>query len=148
MRVFIDASVLLAAAGSLTGASFSALLVMLGAAHYVSIVSRQVLTEARANVSQKFDRTAELRLRALVGELMPIPVDVEATDVPDDLPPSVAEKDHHVIRACIAARASICLSLDRRHLLRDEVRAWGLARGLRFLTPGEFLAWHRGQGNI
>ena len=61
----------------------------------------------------------------------------------DDVPTSVAAKDRHIIDACVAAGAAICLTLDRRHLLTDELRRWGAQHNLRFLTPGEFLAEER-----
>ena len=142
-RVFLDASVLLASAGSQHGGSSSAINRLLGSEEYEAITSREVEREARGNLGRKFDQLARIRFDARQGELMPTYVDPGATPLPPDLPASAAAKDHHVIAACLAAGAAICLTLDRRHLLSEDVRQWGLRHGIRFLTPGEFLEWDR-----
>ena len=145
-RIFLDASVLLAAAGSPSGGSFAALKVVLGSeGRHQAVTSSHVEREARRNLRLKFTHVAVIRFDALLGELMPIHVDLDAAPEPLDLPDFAAAKDHHVIAACLASNASICLTLDRRHLLTEEIRQWGHHRGLRFLTPGEFILWHRGQ---
>lgn len=138
-RVFLDASVLLAAAGSPSGGSFAAMKVLLGSGQYAVVTSTEVEREARRNLRRKFDELARIRFEALRGELMPTYVEADDSAMPSDLPSSVATKDHHVIRACVASGAFICLTPDRRHLLTEEVREWGLRHGIRFMTPGEFV---------
>jgi predicted nucleic acid-binding protein len=141
--VFSDASVLLAAAGSPTGGSSAALDTIARDARYEALASPEVLLEARRNVAAKFPAEASARLAALLPRLRPRVVQVSETADPQDLPASLAEKDRHVVYACLAGGAVICLTLDRKHLLTDELRAWGMRRRLYFIRPAEFLAWHR-----
>jgi predicted nucleic acid-binding protein len=138
IKVFLDASVLLAAAGSPDGGS-SACLALLASGEYQPLVSAEVLREALGNLRLKFDRAAILRFYTQLAALQPTLV----RPVAAQLPPSIAAKDHHVIQACLASGASICLTLDRRHLLQEEIRRWAIGRDFRLLSPGEFLAWER-----
>jgi predicted nucleic acid-binding protein len=142
-RIFLDASVLLAAAGSQHGGSSLVMSVLLGSDEYETLTSTIVELESRINLHLKFSPLARLRFRSFVGELMPVRVDLADVAPPTDLPASVASKDSHVLAACLAVGASICLTLDRRHLLTEDVRAWGTRHGVQFFTPGEFLEWHR-----
>ena len=140
--VFLDASVLVAASGSPAGGSSIAITVIHDSREYRAATSTAVLDEALRNVERQLGAAATLRFVALLRALNPTIHDPTVGTI-HDLPDSVAAKDHHVVAACIAAGATICLSLDRRHLLTDELRRWGDQHGLRFLTPGEFLAEER-----
>lgn len=107
-------------------------------------VSPQVLREALVTLRAKFDRSVLARFYAFLGSLH--------TDVLEPsvalgigIPASVPAKGHHVLRACVAGRVAICLTLDRRHLLTEAMRRWALTRGFRLLTPGEFLEWQRAE---
>jgi len=117
--------------------------VIRGSVEYEGVTPSEVEDEAHRHVGSKFHELAGARLRDLLGELTWIRIDPSGASTPSDLPASVAVKDHHVIAACLAAAASICLTLDRRHLLSKDVRQWGSQHGIRFLIPGEFLAWDR-----
>jgi hypothetical protein len=141
--VFSDASVLLAAAGSPTGGSSAALETIATDARYQALASSYVLSEARRNVSVKFPAGADARLAHLLAQLRPRIVRLDAAADLRDLPTSLAEKDRHVVHACLVGGASICLTLDRKHLLTEELRTWGMRRRLYFIRPAEFLAWHR-----
>jgi len=141
--IFLDASVLLAAAGSPQGGSSAAIAQVAHSEEFEVLVSSQVLREALGNVRLKFGQAAVIRLYTLLAQLQPRLVGPRESAAPANLPASVAVKDHHILQACVAAGASICLTLDRRHLLSEDVRRWGIERDLRLLTPGEFLAWHR-----
>ena len=110
---------------------------------YEAIVSPEVLREAAGNLRLKFPESAVVRFYTLLGELRPTLIDPGQASKDIDLPNSIAPKDQHVLDGCLIAGASICLTLDRRHLLTDELRQWGMRRNLRFLTPGEFLVWDR-----
>src|SRR5439155_25482267 len=142
-RVVFDTSVLLAAAGSPQGGSSLVMEKVSGSASHEAIASATILREAHANLRLKFDSAALVRFYALLAALRPRLVESQDVTVPADLPASVAAKDHHIIRICIWADATMCLSLDRRHLLTHEVRRWGMARSLRFMSPGEFLEFER-----
>lgn len=133
----------MAAAGSPGGGSSAAIALLIGSERYETLVSAEVVREALKNVRLKLDQAAVIRFLVLLGDLRPTLVESGQGEMDLDLPGSVATKDYHVIQACIMAGVSICLSLDRRHLLTEDLRVWGTRRQLRFLTPGEFLAWER-----
>ena len=141
--VFSDASVLLAAAGSPTGGSSAALDTIARDGRYEALASPEVLLEARRNVAAKFPPEASARLAALLPRLRPRLIQADEAADPGDLPTSLADKDRHVVYACLASGAVICLTLDRKHLLTDELRSWGMRRHLYLIRPAEFLAWHR-----
>lgn len=143
VSVFSDASVLLAAAGSSTGGSSAALDTIATNARYEALASPDVLLEARRNVAVKFPVGAGARLVTLLSHLRPRIIEPGDAADPGDLPASLAEKDRHVVYACLAGGATICLTLDRKHLLTDELRTWGMRRHLYFIRPAEFMAWHR-----
>ena len=107
------------------------------------MVSVEVLREALRNLRLKFDRSAVSRFYNLLGTLQPSLAEPVGASAALDLPTGLASKDHHIVLSCLGAGAAVCLTLDRRHLLTDEVRRWGLERDLRFLTPREFLVWER-----
>ena len=140
--IVLDASMLVAAAGSPVGGSAIVLQGLSGSNRYQAALSQRIVNEAVGNVWTKLGEAAAVRLQAMLRALHPLMIELRAIDL-SDLPPSVAAKDHHVIDCCLSANASICLTLDRRHLLTTEIREWGVGRGLRFLTPGEFLAEER-----
>ncbi len=141
--VFPDASVLIAAAGSPMGGSSAALDIVATDVRYEAIASPAVLVEARGNAVSKFPVEASARLVVLLSRLRPRIVQPgDATD-PGDLPASLANKDRHIVYACLAGGAVICLTLDRKHLLTDELRSWGMRHRVYFIRPAEFLAWHR-----
>lgn len=139
-RVFLDASVLLAATGSRSGGSTLAIQLLLGAEQYESFTSNEVEREARRNLRLKFGRLARIRFEALIGELMPTRADLSGLPALSDVPASVAPKGHRGLRG----RGGDNLPdvgppapADRR------CPPVGIRHGLRFLSPGEFLAWDR-----
>lgn len=143
LGVFLDASVLLAAAGSPLGGSSEAIEIVAADARYEAAVSDGVLLEARRNVDRKFAPAAGGRLIALLARARPVIIRSGDLTAPFPLPSFLAEKDEHVVRACLAAGATICLTLDRKHLLTEELRRWGMQHRLFFIRPAEFLYWHR-----
>jgi predicted nucleic acid-binding protein len=143
LLIFIDASVLLAAAGSPIGGSAEALRILSNHDVYRGVVSTLVLLEARRNLAREFRPETETRLITLLAGLRPMIVQPHEPVPTLQSPSSIADKDLHVVEACVASGASLCLTLDRRHLLTDELRAWGLQRRLLFVRPAEFIEWHR-----
>lgn len=136
--VVVDASTFFAAAHSPSGGSATALALIRHLADYQAAASDLILEEARRNLARKSTGEALARFHNWRTGLQL--VIASAAPIPADLPSSIAEKDHHVMSVCLALDATICLTLDRQHLLTDEVRAWGEARGLLLQTPGDILA--------
>jgi predicted nucleic acid-binding protein len=141
--VVLDASVLVAAAGSSMGGSATALTLIHQSAEYRATVSDEILDEAQRNVEWKLSETAAARLYFLLRELNPTTVRAPSDQDLIDLPDTVAAKDRHIVTTCLATGASICLTLDRRHLLSSELQTWAATHGLRFMTPGQFLEEER-----
>lgn len=65
-RLFLDASVLIAASGSRTGAS-SLAMALCRQGHYRAITSRRVLLESERNIRTKLGRAALLRFYEEIG---------------------------------------------------------------------------------
>jgi predicted nucleic acid-binding protein len=134
-RLFIDASVFIAAAASPTGGSAAVL--ELGRRGRVRLLaSKQVLLEAEHNIRRKLPSEALLRFYQYLGTL---PLRIVAAATAEEIAQAaevVAEKDAHVLAAALKARADALLTLDRKHLLAPAVRA---ASATAIQTPGEFL---------
>ncbi len=134
-RVFIDASMLIAAAASSTGGS-AAVLELGRRGQVLLLVSKLVLVEAERNIRQKLPSEALLRFHQYIGTL-PLQVVAAATDREiAEASRIVAEKDAHVLAAALKGQTDVLLTLDRKHLLASAVRA---ASPVVIQTPGEFL---------
>lgn len=134
--VFLDASVIVAAARSPSGGSAVAMEVCQMGRFRAAITTR-VLLEARYNIAEKFGE-AELvrfyqRLAALDPEVVPPP----SAEYLEECVPTTGEKDAHVLAAALACGSRYLLTLDRRHLLTPAVQSAGLP--VKVMTPGEFL---------
>ena len=134
-RLFIDASVFIAATASPTGGSAAVL--ELGRRGRVRLfASKQVLLEAERNIRRKLPSDALLCFYRYIGTL---PLRIIAAPGAEEIKWAaevVAEKDAHVLAAALKARADALLTLDRKHLLAPAVRA---ASACAIQTPGEFL---------
>jgi len=135
-RLFLDASVLIAAAGSKTGGSAMVLELCRGR-KATAIGSRLVLLEAERNVRAKLGRDALLRfyqeIASLGLELVQTPSQHEITLQRRIIDP----KDAHVLAAALRGTVDVLLTLDRKHFMSPKV----LQAGLPFvvMTPGNFL---------
>lgn len=135
-RLFFDASVLVAASGSATGA-FALTLEVCRHRAARAVASRLVLVEAERNVRAKLDEAALLRFYRLVAdiefELVQPPAPVEVAVQARIITP----KDAHVLAAALKAAVDFLLTLDRRDFMTPAVRQAGLPFNI--MTPGEFL---------
>ncbi len=134
-KLFIDASVFIAAAASATGGSSAVL--ELGRRGMVRLFgSKLVLLEAERNIREKMSNDALLRFYDLIGNTklkLVKPPNARELAVARRI---VAEKDAHVHAAAIKGRVDTLLTLERKHLLTPEDRA---ASPILIQTPGEFL---------
>lgn len=134
-RVFADASVLVAGAGSRTGAS-RAVLVMAEIGLYRLVVCRQVLDECERNLRKKLPAALPVftQLMAAIGpEIVPDPS-------PEDVIrwQSVVEpKDAPILAAAVAAAPDRFLTLD----VKDFIEPAHVAEksGLTIETPANFV---------
>ncbi len=133
-RVFLDASVLFAAAASATGAS-RAIIVLAEIGLIRVVVSLQVLEEAERNLSRKAPKAlpfyrqviASLGLE-IVGEPTPDKV-VECAEV-------IEAKDAPILAAAMEAKPDRLVTLNTKHFVVPEVIAFSK---LTIQTPGEFM---------
>lgn len=132
MRVFLDASVIFAAALSQTGASRE--LFRLAAEGEVQLVASQfVLEEAERNLASKAAPETVAAFRLLVDI-----VEVEITPDPsrDEITAAAtftALKDAPVVAAAIKARPDYLVTFDRKHLIDPPQIAE--RSGLRIVVP-------------
>lgn len=133
-RVFLDASVLIAA--TLSPRGFARDLITLGFRQDIDlIISSDVIDECARNIGAKVP-TAIPRLQAFLALLPhrvePTPEDVRRTAL------IVEAKDAPIVAAANRAHASALATYDRKHLLakRAEILA---AFGLTVATPEEIL---------
>lgn len=135
-RLFLDASMLIAAARSAQGGS-ALLLDVCRASKIQLLVTRLVLREAERNIQQKFDEATLLRFYQLIVEL---DLQVIATPSSEDLSAAaevVAAKDAHVLAGARTGKATHLITLDRKHFLRDRQRQGMLP--IVACTPGEYI---------
>lgn len=135
-RVFLDASVLVAAARSPSGGSALALEVC-GGRRFRGVVTTRVLLEARVNIADKFGAAELVRFYGQLAALEPEVVSAPSVASLAQAVALTSEKDAHVLAAALACGASVLLTLDRRHLLTPKVQSAGLP--LQVAMPGEFL---------
>jgi predicted nucleic acid-binding protein len=134
-RVFADTSVLVAGAGSRTGAS-RAVLVMAEIGLYRLVVCRQVLDETERNLRKKLPVALSVfaELMAAIGpEILPDPSPEEVIRWQSVIEP----KDAPILAAAVAAAPDRFLTLD----VKDFIEPIDVAEksGLRIETPADFV---------
>jgi putative PIN family toxin of toxin-antitoxin system len=121
VRVFLDASCWVAAAGSPNGGS-ALILKLAQAGHLQVVATRKVLQEAERNIRDKLGKEALLRYYQALGSLEIELVDPITPEEEAQWTSLVAEKDRHVLAGAYKARADVLVSLDRRHILTERVQ--------------------------
>ncbi len=135
-RLFLDASVFIAAAGSRTGAS-AMVLALCRHGHARAMSSRLVLREAERNIQGKLGADALLRF---YQEIAALDLDLVETATPQEVAAQsriIHPKDAHVLAAALKGRVEALLTLDRKHFLSPSVLQAGLPFAI--LTPRDFL---------
>jgi len=123
LRLFLDASVIIAGIASLTGAS--GLILSLCEAGQVQAVVRRKLPE----MMPRFQRV----MKALKLEVVPYP-SLEQVRRCEEI---IHRKDAHILAAAIEAGPDYLVTLDATHFLKDP--SVGQKSGLRIVSPGDFL---------
>jgi len=132
--LFMDASCLVAAAGSPTGGS-NFLLSLCARGYLRAAVSQPVLLEAQRNIQSNLGLEAINRFYNMLA-ILPFTL----ATLPDkaaftELEKLVNKKDVHVVAASLGVRALFLISLDKR--LYSEVNKAGI--GIQAYSPGEFI---------
>jgi putative PIN family toxin of toxin-antitoxin system len=135
-RLFLDASVWIAAAGSTTGGS-AATLELCRRNKTQAVASRFVLLEAERNIRKKLGREALLRFYREIAsqgvEVIEMPTSHEIAAQSRTIDP----KDAHVLAAAVKGQVDFLLTLDRKDFMAPKVLHAGLP--FQILTPGDFL---------
>jgi predicted nucleic acid-binding protein len=136
VRIFIDASVFIAAAGSPSGGSALVLDICQGR-RYTAVCSQRVLLEAQTNIRDKLPPETLARFHNLLAASSPTLVPLATEDEITRCAQFVAVKDAHVVASALKGTADYLITLDRKHLANETTRAAGLP--FQIMTPGDFL---------
>ena len=135
-KVFLDASIFIAAAGSASGGS-SLILEVCRGLHFSAVVTRKILLEGRKNIRRKLSSEALLRFYKEIANLNPEiirPPTKERLSQYDDI---IALKDRHVLASALEGKAAFLITLDRKHFQTEAIRQANLS--IIIMTPKEFL---------
>ena len=136
IKLFFDASVLIAAAHSPTSGS-GYLLEACRRGRFKPVVTRLILIEAERSIKAKLGEEDLLRFYQLLGLVdFTIEPSVSAREVAD-YSYLVEEKDAHVLAAAVRSGAQFLLTLDTRHFMTERLSKAEL--GLIIVTPGHFI---------
>ncbi|MBU1322938.1 PIN domain-containing protein [Patescibacteria group bacterium] len=136
IKVFLDASVLVAASASVNGAS-AYILHLARQRKIKAFVSEDAVGEAVKNVNLKLAAAGKERLKTYL-----IKARLKLVDSPEAETIAACEKIIHfkdapILAAAIAKRVNILLTLDRKHFLTKSVADF--AKPMKIFTPGGFL---------
>ncbi|MEW6681696.1 MAG: PIN domain-containing protein [Nitrospirota bacterium] len=142
-RVFLDACVFVAAAGSRTGGS--ALVLELSQRRLVrTLATQRILLEAERNIRGKMGVEALGQFYHDIGNAHLRVVSPPSQAALQSVEGLIDPKDAHVLASAIASRVTILLTLDRKHFMTPALRNADL--GFSIQTPGDFLrAWSAGE---
>jgi len=135
-QLFLDASVLIAAAASPAGGS-ALVIEFCKAKKATPLVSRLVLIEAERNIRNKFEESVLVRYYNILVELDPLVLPTPEQQEIEEALKVIRPKDAHVLAAARSGEASHLITLDRKHFLTDELRQ--TIRPILACTPGEYL---------
>lgn len=132
-RVFLDAGIYIAGAGSALGGSRQ-ILDWCAERLLQPLTSQQVLIEVRRNVAKKLPHAVailERILQAVDSELLPEPTTGEIAHAVQVVP----EKDAPILAAALKANVEYLVTLDRKHFKQPRVQE---AVSFQILLPEEF----------
>lgn len=135
IKVFLDSSVLVAAAGSQTGGSFK-ITVLCEERKLEGWVSEGVLIESEAAIKENFgEKKIKLFsnwIRSDFFKITSFPSEPELIKFK-----GVEVKDRHILAAAHIAKVSYLLSLDKKHVLTEKAQR-ALPK-IKILSPKEFI---------
>lgn len=135
-RLFLDVSVLIAAAGSAEGGS-ALLLEICSTRKTQLLVTQLVLREAERNIQEELDEPALLRFYQVIADLDPHVIPAPSSEDLQAAAGIVAAKDAPVLAGARAGKATHLITLDRKHFLGDKHREGILP--ITACRPAEFL---------
>lgn len=134
IKVYFDASVIVAAIISLNGGS-AKLIQFVKLGEILGITSQTVVEEVEKHSTRIGKTVAEIRLFIKDSQILVRKKVTKAEAKPyRDL---VAEDDLHVITGAKLTKSDYLITLDKKHLLKDEVRK--LVKPLKIVNPKDYL---------
>ena len=134
MKVFFDASVLLAGAKSKSGGS-RVILQLAEKGKIDALTSRIVLEEVKRNLKKKFSQAASVSCARWLKATKPGVINVGEKEIRKYLG-FVAAKDAHVLAAAKKGKAGFLVTLDKSHLLKLKAHP---KIPFQILTPRELI---------
>jgi predicted nucleic acid-binding protein len=141
-QLFFDASALFAGVISAVGAARALLLLSEGGAIAIT-VSEQVIAETERTLARKAPAALSSYREALRASRIRIVKDPAAAEVAAAHDMIAHEADVPILVAAMNAKTGYLVTLNRRHFIEDPEVA--RRSGLRIGTPGDALAWVRGE---
>ena len=135
MKIFLDASVILAGLASETGGS-RVLLSLSEQKKIITVVSALVLEEVKRNIEKKFSERELLRFASWLKKAQPQVVAVRKREI-ESFREIVISKDRHVLASADKAEVNYLVTLDKKHLLIINQKKAPLSFSI--LTPGELI---------
>lgn len=138
-KVFIDASVLIAAILKESGAS--RFILELGRQKLIKIVlTDKIVQEASFNLKKKY---GEKELFELLKQLVLLKENIL---VFDDIVVSresfvIEAKDRHVLAGALHSKVNFLVTLDKKHFFGEKIKKASLP--VKIILPGDFLKWFR-----
>jgi predicted nucleic acid-binding protein len=133
-KVFLDTSALMAGVVSPSGAAREVLR-LCEAGIVDPVVSRQVLTEADRNLSEKLPALVA-DYRALMRHMAPVMVKDPSRAAVERAARVIHRKDAPILAAARDANVDYLITWDTKHFLNERVSGFGR---FKVVTPGEFL---------
>jgi predicted nucleic acid-binding protein len=140
--IFLDSSALLAGIVSAQGAA-RALLLLAEDEKIVITVSEQVIAEVERNIARKVPKALALARELILSSSLRIVRDPGLEEVLENRDWIAHPADVPILVAAAKARVDFLATLNTNHFLNDPEVA--RRSGLRIGTPGDALAWVRGQ---
>ena len=141
-QLFFDASALFAGVISAVGAA-RALLLLSEAGAVAITVSEQVIAETERTLARKAPAAVPFYRETLRASRIRIVKDPPAADVVAGGDMIAHEPDVPILIAAMKIKTGYLVTLNRRHSIEDPEVA--RRSGLRIGTPGDALAWVRGE---
>lgn len=136
LKLFIDASVFIAASASKEGGS-AALFKIYLKAPFTPVTTQVVLNESELNIKAKLGEETLLSFYKLITQiplvLLPTPTLTERMKYRD----IIHQKDAHVLAAALLGNCDCLITLDRKHFITTKIHQAKLP--IKILTPGDFL---------
>ncbi len=138
IKVFLDSSVIVAAAGSQTGGSFE-IINLIEKGKLDGWINEGVVAESEEAIRRKLNQEKyQLFLNWLEEDyfkILPFPEEEKLEKLKD-----IDQKDRHILISAQESKSDFLVSLDRKHILTEESQR--IIPKIQIATPKKFLQKH------